>query len=176
MNAALANRTAHLNWKAPRKPRKTRPGTLLVTLIKATDGTALRAALAAYEATGDHDHGRGPIGDGWRVTAAESPKSTRQTPNGAYWREVLVTAPHPELPPYYGRHARRTISETEVQLALRASIGAAEKSGNGRAWVTAWISPGAARALLVWRHPAYRFARDDAWLYAASKGTAATET
>jgi hypothetical protein len=47
-----------------KRKRAARPGTLLVAVIEATDGTHLRAALAAYEATGDHDHGRGPIGPG----------------------------------------------------------------------------------------------------------------
>jgi hypothetical protein len=60
--------------------------------------------------------------DSWRVTASESKDDRR---NSTYWREVLITAPHPELPLYYGRHdpVRRTISETETQLALRAALG-----------------------------------------------------
>lgn len=44
------------------------PGQLLVELVQAvtdvTSGDRLRAALAAYEATGDHDHGRGPLAPG----------------------------------------------------------------------------------------------------------------
>jgi hypothetical protein len=59
---------------------------------------------------------------GWRVTAAESKDDRR---NGAYWRAVLVTAPHPELPFRFHRHGaeRYTISETAAQLALRAALG-----------------------------------------------------
>lgn len=37
---------------------------LLFDLIDLTTGQALREALARYEATGDHDHGRGPIAPG----------------------------------------------------------------------------------------------------------------
>lgn len=37
---------------------------LLFDLIEHATGRALREALAAYEATGDHDHGRGPIRPG----------------------------------------------------------------------------------------------------------------
>lgn len=37
---------------------------LLLDLIEHAEGRALRDALAAYEATGDHDHGRGPIRPG----------------------------------------------------------------------------------------------------------------
>lgn len=37
---------------------------LYLDLIGVTDGTTLRRLLADYEATGDHDHGRGPIAPG----------------------------------------------------------------------------------------------------------------
>jgi hypothetical protein len=36
----------------------------LSALISLTTGAALRDALAKYEATGDHDHGRGPLPPG----------------------------------------------------------------------------------------------------------------
>jgi hypothetical protein len=40
----------------------------------------------------------------------------------------------------------------------------------GRPWVTAWISEvGAKRSLLIWRHPSYRYRRDDQYLYDASE-------
>jgi hypothetical protein len=37
---------------------------LMFALIDATNGTDLRRLLTEYEATGDHDHGRGPIKPG----------------------------------------------------------------------------------------------------------------
>lgn len=37
---------------------------LYAAVIDGTTGKALRGALAAYEATGDHDHGSGPIAPG----------------------------------------------------------------------------------------------------------------
>ena len=43
---------------------KQRRHALLFDLIEHASGRALREALAAYEATGDHDHGRGPIAPG----------------------------------------------------------------------------------------------------------------
>jgi hypothetical protein len=38
----------------------------------------------------------------------------------------------------------------------------------GRALISAWIhGEGSSRALLVWRHPTYRYEQDDAYLHAA---------
>jgi hypothetical protein len=37
---------------------------LLLDLVEHATGSALREALAAYEASGDHDHGRGAIAPG----------------------------------------------------------------------------------------------------------------
>jgi hypothetical protein len=63
------------------------------------------------------------------------------------------------------------VSDSEfgfAPAAFNVAFGTAELRWNSgsRAWISAWIS-GPHRALLVWRHPSYRFGQDDQYLHDA---------
>lgn len=63
-----------------------------------------------------------PPPPGWTVTAA---KRVDDRVNKHYWREVLITAPHPDLPPprLAANRERRALPTSALMLALRAAIG-----------------------------------------------------
>jgi hypothetical protein len=69
----------------------------------------------------------------------------------------------------YETFAPATFNEADGTAELRWATGS-------RVWVSAWIQPGPGRALLVWRHPSYRYSRDDQYLYDACNAYDARKT